>query len=321
MNLMQEIKKRSDIVNSYIDKELIIKKPNGLYESSGHLFRAGGKRIRAVIPLLVAEALNGNEKDILPLAAGVEFAHTFTLIHDDIMDNDDTRRGVVTVHKKWGISKAILAGDVLQARAFELLTNDTNNPERKLECVKILSRVCTEICEGQWMDIDFEKREIVAEDEYLTMIQKKTAVLFGAAAKIGAVGAGAPAEIIDALYEYGRLIGLAFQSHDDVLGLTGTKESVGKPIGSDLLRGKKTLIAIHALNSGVKLKTFGKEIATKKEIEIDIKVLKDSGSIKYAEDFTKKYISQAKEKLATLKESEAKEILLTIADYVGNREK
>ena len=321
MDLMQKIKKRAKLINSYISGSLVIKEPKGLYESSAHLFNAGGKRIRPVILLLVAEAFGGNVKDVLPLASGVEFAHNFTLIHDDIMDDDDMRRGMPSVHIKWGKSKAILAGDMLQSRALELLTENYRNAEERIKCVQTLSKACTEICEGQWMDIEFEKRELVTESEYLTMIEKKTAVLFGAAAKIGALGSGASDDVSDSLYEYGRLIGLAFQSHDDVLDLTGGEELIGKPVGSDLLKGKKTLIAIYALNSGIQLKTFGKGTAAKEEIEADIKILKDSGSIKYAEDFTKLYIEQAKQKLEVLKDSEAKKTLLEIANFIGTRKK
>ena len=320
MDLMNEIKKRAFLIDEHIDEKLLLLSPTELHKSSKYLFKAGGKRLRSVILLLVAEAIkNKNQKEVLPLASSIELVHNFTLIHDDIMDNDDMRRGMPSVHVKWNTAKAILTGDMIFSKAFELMSSNKENPLQMLKCIDALSKACIGICEGQWMDIEFEETEIVSEEKYLEMIEKKTAVLFGAAAFMGAVSSGASNDIADALYEYGRLIGISFQIWDDVLDLTKSENTIGKPIGSDLIKGKKTLIAIHALNAGVNINIFGKGTATKEEIENAIKVLEDSGSIEYARNFAKLYIDDAKTKLNVLKESQAKDILISIADYVIER--
>lgn len=319
MDLINEIKKRASLVDENIDENHPILKPIELYESSKYLFKAGGKRLRAVMLLLVAEAIGKNQKEVLPLASSVELIHNFTLIHDDIMDNDDMRRGMPSAHIKWGIGKAILSGDVLYSKAFELLAYNKEKPLQMLKCIDVLSKACVNICEGQWMDVEFEDLEIIREDEYLEMIEKKTAVLFGAAAYMGAIGSGASDDVADALYEYGRLVGISFQIWDDVLDLTKLDDKIGKPVGSDLLKGKKTIIAIHALNKGVKIDIFGKGAATKEEIYDAIKVLEDSGSIEYAKSFTMSYINDAKAKLDVLEDSNAKNILMSLADYVIDR--
>ncbi len=319
MNLIEEIKKRSAHVDEGIQEMLPITHPEELYKAARYLPDAGGKRLRPAAVILAAEAVGSDLQTVLPAAVAVELVHNFTLVHDDIMDKDDVRRGMPAVHVKWGEPGAILAGDTLYSKAFEIITSMDNDPVRIVKCIDILARTCTEICEGQWLDVEFEDQGIVSEEQYLEMVEKKTAVLYGAACKIGALLGGAPLDVADQMYEFGRMIGIGFQIYDDVLDIVTPEEVLGKVRGSDIMEGKKTLIAIHALNAGVKLDIFGKGKASKGQLEDAIGQLEDSGSIEYARNAAVSYIREGKKKLDVLEDSEAKDILLAIADYMIER--
>lgn len=319
MNLIEEIKKRSSHVDEGISEMLPITHPEELYKAARYLPDAGGKRLRPAAVILAAEAVGSDLQTVLPAAVAVELVHNFTLVHDDIMDKDDVRRGMPAVHVKWGEPAAILAGDTLYSKAFEIITSMDNDPVRIIKCIDLLARTCTEICEGQWLDVEFEDMSIVSEKQYLQMVEKKTAVLYGAACKIGALLGGAPLDVADQMYEFGRMIGIGFQIYDDVLDIVTPEEVLGKVRGSDIMEGKKTLIAIHALNADVKLDIFGKGKASKGQLEEAIKQLEDSGSIEYARNTAVSYIREGKKKLDVLEDSEAKEILLSIADYMIER--
>lgn len=319
MNLIEEIKKRSSHVDEGISEMLPITHPEELYKAARYLPDAGGKRLRPAAVILAAEAVGSDLQTVLPAAVAVELVHNFTLVHDDIMDKDDVRRGMPAVHVKWGEPAAILAGDTLYSKAFEIITSMDNDPVRIVKCIDLLARTCTEICEGQWLDVEFEDMSIVSEEQYLQMVEKKTAVLYGAACKIGALLGGAPLDVADQMYEFGRMIGIGFQIYDDVLDIVTPEEVLGKVRGSDIMEGKKTLIAIHALNADVKLDIFGKGKASKGQLEEAIKQLEDSGSIEYARNTAVSYILEGKKKLDVLENSEAKEILLAIADYMIER--
>ena len=319
MNVIDEIKKRSVHVDKAIGELLPITQPEELYKASRYLPDAGGKRLRPVTVILAAEAVGSNLDAVLPAAVAVELVHNFTLIHDDIMDKDEIRRGMPAVHVKWSKAGAILAGDTLYSKSFEILSRIKADPVRIVKSIELLSRTCTEICEGQWMDIDFENRDDVREDEYLEMVEKKTSVLYATSAEIGALLGGASDEVAEALYEYGRLIGIGFQIYDDVLDLITPEDVLGKVRGSDLMEGKKTVIAIHAQDHGVNLDIFGSGSATTSQIDEAVKILEDSGSIGYATDLAMSYIQQGKAKLDILEDSEAKDVLLAIADYMIER--
>lgn len=319
MDLIEEIKKRSVYVDKGIEEYLPIDKPYELYRAARYLPDAGGKRLRPATVILAAEAVGSDLETVLPAAVAVELVHNFTLVHDDIMDRDDIRRGMPAVHVKWGEAGAILAGDTLYSKAFEILTHTPGEPERILKCIDILSKTCRDICEGQWMDVEFEELTNVTQEEYLDMIEKKTGVLYAASMKIGAIMGGASDEVADAFYESGRLIGIAFQIYDDVIDMTTPEEVLGKVRGSDLMEGKKTLIAIHALNKGVDLKIFGKGEATTEEINEAVRQLEDAGSIDYVRDLALSYVAKGKELLDVVEDSEAKNILLAVADYMITR--
>src|SRR5512137_1111436 len=195
-----------------------VDKTGDLNRASAHLLAAGGKRLRPAVVMLAADAVKpGSSDELLDAALALEITHTFTLIHDDIMDDDNLRRGVQTVHTKWDMPTGILAGDVLYARAFEYICLTTATDAAKVRAVTMLAKACADICAGQHMDMSFEHRNDVAESEYLEMVRKKTGVLYAAAAGIGAVLAGGSAVQVKALYTFGINIGTAFQIQDDLI--------------------------------------------------------------------------------------------------------
>jgi geranylgeranyl diphosphate synthase type I len=280
---------------------------------------SGGKRLRPSMLLLAAEAAGGEALALAPAAVSIELVHNFTLIHDDIMDNADVRRGRPAVHKIWGQSGAILAGDTLYSKAFQVLGMTAASPERILGAMNMLSQTCTAICEGQWLDMEFESKDRVTENEYMEMIEKKTGVLYGASAGMGGLLAGASPEVVRALDEFGRLTGMGFQLQDDVIDLLTPEEVSGKRQGGDLIEGKKTLIMIHAFANDVMVPVFGKKDASAEEIFRSISILEGSGSIEYARSRAEEMVVQGKRALDVLPPSPAKETLLELADYMIRR--
>ena len=307
-------------ITKTIEEELATITPQNLADASVYLTRAGGKMLRPALTLTTAEAVGGARESSLNAAAAIELIHTFSLIHDDIMDQDDTRRGMPSVHKVWGDDVAILAGDTLFSKAFELIigskgtSSDQNN-----KALATVADACVKICEGQALDMSFEERFDVKQDEYMEMIFKKTGALIAAATKAGAIMGGASDEVIDAMYEYGRLIGLAFQIQDDYLDLVADEETLGKPIGSDIGKGKMTIIAIKGLESDDSGRLF--EILkdtenSQSDIDEAIQILTDCGAIEYARNLALESVDQAKEVLEILDDSASKQILVGIADFV-----
>jgi len=313
------IRERAEIVNREIERILTMKEPEGLYKATRHYLKAGGKRLRPVITILSAEALEKDYRAVLPAGIAIETIHNFTLIHDDIMDEDEMRRGVKTVHTLFGVPTAILAGDTLYAEAFEILTRCEAKHENVVRAVKKLAEVCIEICEGQFMDMSFEERDDVKESEYLEMVRKKTAMLIGISASIPAILFGEEERVERALWNYGINAGIGFQIHDDLLDITG-KEKIGKDWGSDIVEGKKTLIVIKAFEKGIELKTFGKGKAERHELEEDIKKLHDCGAIEYARKKAREYIAMAKSQLKVIKDNQARRYLAELADFLVERE-
>lgn len=222
------------------------KNPYGLYEPVEYVLSLGGKRLRPTLLLLSCNLFSENISEAIPPALGIEIFHTFTLLHDDLMDKADLRRGHVTVHKKWNENTAILSGDVMQTIAFQLMTKAPSACLKK--CLDLFSQTAIEVCEGQQYDMEFEKRQEVLPEEYLEMIRLKTAVLLGASMKIGAWIGGAAEEDAQTLYEAGINMGIAFQLKDDLLDVYGNSAEFGKKIGGDILCNKKTFLLIQALN-------------------------------------------------------------------------
>lgn len=216
-----------------------------------HVMAAGGKRLRPVLCLLAAEAVADDTARAIPVAAGLEYLHTFTLVHDDVMDDDTLRRGQPTVHALWGAPVAITAGDGLYALAMATLLDDSQgtDPAILARIARNAAEVSFALCAGQTRDLLFEHREHVDLDEYHDMIRGKTAVLMGLSTQTGALAAGADEQDTKDLHEYGLQLGLAFQVKDDLLDLEATEEEIGKPPDSDLRAGKKTYPVVHAMHT------------------------------------------------------------------------
>ena len=325
--LMSDVKEvlgnYSTDITKTIEEELATITPDNLEEASVYLTRAGGKMLRPALTLITAEAVGGNRESALKSAAAIELIHTFSLIHDDIMDQDDMRRGMPSVHKVWGEDVAILAGDTLFSKAFEIIIgSEGTSSEQNNKALATVADACVKICEGQASDMGFEERFDVSEDEYMEMIFKKTGALIAAATKVGAIMGGASEEVIDAMYEYGRLIGLAFQIQDDYLDIAADEETLGKPIGSDIGKGKMTIIAIKGLASvddGRLLEILKAENNSQDEIDEAVEILTNCGAIEYARNLAQESVVKAKEVLEILDDSSSKQILVDIADFVLER--
>lgn len=226
------------------------REPRGLYEPIAYTLAAGGKRLRPTLSLLAARIFDGVEQKVLPAALALEVFHNFTLLHDDVMDNAETRRSRMCVHRKWNTATAILSGDQMLIEAYRLLQDI--EPKHLPVVLRLFTRMATEICEGQQYDMDFERRKEVTMDEYMHMIRLKTAVLFANALQIGGLLAGAPQNAQNALYEYGIKLGLAFQIEDDYLDCFGNPATFGKATGGDIREGKMTWMRVTALSLGMK---------------------------------------------------------------------
>jgi geranylgeranyl diphosphate synthase type I len=331
MDLLKYMEERARLVEREIDYWIPPKfKPELLARATRHLIDAGGKRLRPCIALTACEAVGGKAEDAIETAAALELLHNFTLIHDDIMDRDEFRRNVKTVHVLWGDPVAIIAGDALFAKVFEAIAANARrlklDGERTVELFDTISKASFEICRGQALDMIFESRKSVSEEEYMGMVSGKTGALTEASAKVGALLGGGTPKQVSALAEYGRLIGMAFQIQDDVLGVVGDPKKFGKPIGSDIREGKRTLVIIKALSKAsekdrdVILGVLGKRDASKEEIGAAINVLKKSGAVEHVAGVAKRLVSDAKARLDVLPGSRAKEILFALADFVVERE-
>ena len=233
-------------VNAFIDKLPYNREPKSLYEPIKYVLSLGGKRIRPVLMLLGYNLWKYDPERILMPAVAVETYHNYTLLHDDLMDNADKRRGHDTVHKKWDPNTAILSGDSMLVVAYQRLA--TVEQAKLKPVLELFTETALEIGEGQQFDMDFENRNDVTEDEYIEMIRLKTSVLLACALKIGAILANAPVSDAEALYKFGEQIGLAFQLQDDLLDVYGDPKVFGKEIGGDIMCNKKTYMLINAFN-------------------------------------------------------------------------
>ncbi|ESS06071.1 MAG: farnesyl-diphosphate/geranylgeranyl-diphosphate synthase [uncultured archaeon A07HB70] len=337
--MLAAVAERRDRVNEAVVEDLPSAEPERLYAASQHLIEAGGKRLRPALVLLVAESLaegeatveqpgvdyrsfpapSGGDVDVMAAAVGVELIHTFTLAHDDIMDDDDMRRGERAVHHEYDLSTAILAGDTLFAKGFELMSATGAAPTNQLAAIRRLAETCTRICEGQALDVEFEQAAEVLPADYTRMIELKTAVLYGAAAAIPAILLGADDGTVEALYQYGVESGTAFQIHDDVLDLTVPSDELGKARGSDLLEGKQTVITLHARQQGVDVDGLLGENPTEEEIDAAVSRLREAGSIEFAGERAAELTASSKERLSVLPEGPARTMLTGLADYLIER--
>ena len=235
-----------DLFENHLAQIQLPEEPKDLYAPIIYSMSGGGKRIRPTLLLLVCEAFGGKLQDALPAASAVEMFHNFTLLHDDIMDNADVRRGKPSVFARWGENVAILSGDAMMIYAYRLLSGA---PADKLpRIMDIFTAMALQVCEGQQYDMDFEKRQKVSVVEYMNMIELKTSVLLAGAAMIGAVLGDASEGDCKKIYRYALELGLAFQQQDDLLDSYGTVEELGKRIGGDILEGKKTCLMLNAMS-------------------------------------------------------------------------
>ena len=296
-----------------------------LVDAMRHYPSSGGKRLRPVLALVAGGAVGGRAEDVLPYAFALELTHNFTLVHDDLMDNDDMRRGKVAVHKQWDDATAINAGDALFALSFNLLADLNVEHGTFRELLKDFADMVRGVAEGQQLDMEFEDRPKVTEEEYMMMIEKKTALMFQYAAKGGTLIGGGTREQVEAMSEYGRLLGIGFQIWDDILDLEADEEVLGKPVASDIRNGKRTLMAVWAtenLRGKDKedfMKAFDNESATKTELSAATEALERGGGIAYAKRKAREYSQECKRLLSVIPESQDKSILLALADYVVDR--
>lgn len=244
MYSFEELKER---FNQFIDTQNIVQEPVSLYEPVRYLMNLKGKRIRPVACLMAANVYTDDIDKALPVAYSIEMFHNFTLMHDDVMDDADLRRGNPTVHVKYDINTAILSGDLMMIKSYQHLINCCSELEMKYKLLNLFTQTAIEVCEGQQYDMDFEERKNVSLNDYLLMIKLKTGVLLGGTFKAGALIGGAGDEDADHFYKLGLNIGLAFQIQDDLLDTYGTENNFGKKIGGDIIQKKKTYLYLKTL--------------------------------------------------------------------------
>ena len=242
---MQNISFYQQAFKSHLNSFLKDREPENLYNPIQYILKLGGKRLRPVLTLMSTEIFETDFSEALNAALSIEVFHNFSLIHDDIMDDAPLRRGQETVHEKWDLNTGILSGDAMLIMAYRLFEN--YNPETFQALAKLFSKTALEVCEGQQYDIDFETRDNVTISEYLKMIEYKTAVLVGAAMKMGAIVAQANETDQNNIYEFGKNLGIAFQLQDDYLDAFGNPETFGKQVGGDIIENKKTILYLKAL--------------------------------------------------------------------------
>lgn len=243
---MLKINALQEIFESYLQENKILKSPQSLYEPVNYIMGVGGKRMRPILTLLAYQLFDKDIHQALPAALCVEMFHNFSLVHDDIMDEANLRRGEITVHKKYGLNNAILSGDVMLIYSYQYL-QQTSRKSVIGDMVSVLSKVAIKVCEGQQYDVDFESNNDINLDDYLKMIEMKTAALLAGSLELGALAAGADETNRKHLAEFGRLTGIAFQIQDDYLDTFGDPLKFGKRIGGDIAQNKKTCLYIKAL--------------------------------------------------------------------------
>ena len=302
------------------------REPKGLYAPIAYTLAAGGKRVRPQLAMIGSQLFGGKDEEVLPAALALEVFHNFTLLHDDVMDKAEVRRGRPTVHIQWNENTAILSGDQMMIEAYTLLSQV---PERALvRVLQLFNKMATEICEGQQYDVDFEQKSDVTIEEYLMMIRLKTSVLLANALQIGAYIAGASEEEQQAVYQFGINIGLAFQIQDDILDVWGDPKTFGKAVGGDIACNKKTFVYLEAMRPrGAEAK--GERLGAREELEDWYNQVLDDNKEKIArvkeifeqlgvrevcEQVVRDYTQRALDILETLPQNEASEELRKLAE-------
>ena len=324
MQILHQIRKDFE---THLKANLFKKCPTELYAPVNYLLQIGGKRLRPSVLLLTSYLFKGSYENAFPAAFAIEVFHNFTLAHDDIMDNAPLRRGMPTVHEKYDVNTGILSGDVMMVQAFDLLL--TLKEQKQLpELLKIFTKLAIEVCEGQQMDMNFENQEEVKIEEYLRMIELKTSVLVAGAMKMGAILGGADNDNSEAVYQFGRNLGISFQLQDDLLDTYGDPEKFGKKVGGDIAQNKKTFLYLKALelanqNQKQRLQELYRQtqLNEKAKIEEVVNIFDQLGIKRETELIKEKYKEEAFSYLWKLNvEPERKKLLENFAHYLMNRE-
>ena len=324
MNLKEKIAIRAKPIDKTLQDYLKVREPTKLYEASAHIPLAGGKRLRPVMALITCEMVGGSSEKAILFATALETIHNFTLVHDDVMDDDDLRHGVAACHTIYGLSTAILAGDTLFAYAFEMIADSDIEDRVKSDLVKNVAYVVRKIAEGQQMDINFEDEETVDSKDYLEMIRLKTSILFGAAAYGGARIGGTNEREARELENMATNVGLGFQIWDDYLDATASEEVLGKPSGSDIRQGKRTLLVIEALNRANKeqrkrlLEILDSENSDK-DIEEAVNIMNECGALEECHKQANLYLEGARKVLLKYPENEARNLFEELLEYMVTR--
>jgi geranylgeranyl diphosphate synthase type II len=320
---MHSFKELSEKINTNFTTRHFPETPANLYEAAEYILQIGGKRIRPVMCLMGNELFDEIDADTYYVAAAIELFHNFSLIHDDIMDKAPLRRGVETVHIKYGESTALLAGDVMLVKAYDYLSKI--KPDHLPKVLQLFNKVGREVCEGQQLDMDFEQKETVSLEEYVHMITLKTSVLLAASLQFGAILGGAAGDSQHHLYEFGKNLGIAFQIQDDYLDAFGDPEKFGKQVGGDIIANKKTFLMIHALATAspqqhAELKRLMKENPSDKVAKV-LQIFKDCKVNVWANELKEKYLQTALQHLEdTAVTAIRKKPLVELAGYLIQRE-
>lgn len=312
---MQHIETYQNNFLNYLKTYTVDRNPKSLYDPINYILNLGGKRLRPVLTLMTADIFGGDYKKAFDAALSVEVFHNFSLVHDDIMDDAPLRRGKATVHEKWDLNTGILSGDAMLIMAYQLFENYEAKTFQAL--AKLFSKTALEVCEGQQFDIDFETRNNVTIPEYLKMIEYKTAVLVGAAMKMGAIVADTSEENQNLIYDFGRYLGTAFQLQDDYLDAFGNPETFGKQVGGDIIENKKTYLYLKAIEFSDKetqtsiLKWFETQPKdSTKKVDAVKSIFVSSGAEKATKQAVEDYTNKAFSVLEHLELSEDKKSLL-----------
>ena len=319
-SLLDALSSHREIVEGVIMSSLGKMEQERLHGAMTHLFAGGGKRLRAILPRLVGDAVGEGHDGHYTLGACIEIIHNFTLVHDDIMDQDPIRRGLEAVHVAYDNATAINAGDAMLAVGFEILAETDHIDHESLAfLVKSIGEMVRRVAEGQMVDIEFENRDEVSEEDYIAMIAGKTSAMFETCAMTGAKLAGADDMVVENMANWGMNLGLCFQMMDDLIDVTGDTETLGKPAGSDIVQGKRTLIAIHAMSNDLELPMFSKVFGSGKCSEADlaeaVEELRSSGSIDYAKQRAMQHHSMAHACLDELGDGPAVDVLRELTDF------
>ncbi len=320
---MSELLKLSHLIESEITKIEFPLSPGNLYDPLNYFLSNGGKRLRPVLTLLATELGGVQKEDAINCALAIEVFHNFSLIHDDIMDAAPIRRGKVTVHEKWNSNIAILSGDVLLVKAYQLLANQKS--QHIPELLTLFNKTAIEVCEGQQMDMDFETSEFVTVDEYIKMIRLKTSVLLGCALEFGFIVSNNSISNRKKIYDFGINIGIAFQIQDDLLDLYGNPDKVGKQVGGDVKSNKKTLLYLIAEKNAVgdlreKLNQVKSELDLNSKVSATQEIYETLGVKIETKSYLDRYYQQAIDLLDSIETESDKSAIMEMVNYLFNRE-